>query len=308
MKNTQSTKILLLFIAAFVFLGVFPSPGFSQETVLRGFVHDEQGNPLPNVKITLLDPSRGTRFVLNSNKKGEFMKIGIPPALYRMSFELEGYFPFESQHNISFDAGEKLSVSLKKIPPKIDDDKDFIGGLDLFKEGKYAEAIASFQKTVERFPESIEALYNLGVSYLRNGNPKDAIGVFERAIQLRPDTVEVHFALGECYFLLNQSEKALEAFSKATDLKPQDAKGYYNLGMIYYKYNKTEEALDFLEQAIKLDPKFSSAYYQAGLVSIKKGDLAKAIQFLEDFLKMEPNAPEVNQVKAMIEELKKRKS
>jgi tetratricopeptide (TPR) repeat protein len=78
--------------------------------------------------------------------------------------------------------------------------------------------------------------------------------------------------------------------------------------MIYYKYNKTEEALDFLEQAIKLDPKFSSAYYQAGLVSIKKGDLAKAIQFLEDFLKMEPNAPEVNQVKAMIEELKKRKS
>ena len=302
----SAKSMAFLFLSFIILFSFFPSQSFSQETVIRGIVHDEQGNPLQKVKITLFDPSRGAKFSLSSNKKGEFIKIGIPPSAYKLSFELEGYFSFESQLLVRFAMEEKLDITLKKIPPKIDDDKDFANGISLFKEGKYKEATDSFLKVAEKFPDSIEAFYNLGVSYLRSGDAQSAIAALEKAIQLKQDAVEVYFALGECYFNLGQSEKAMEAFSKATNFDPNNPKAYYNLGIVYYKYNRTDEAIGFFEKAIELDPKLSSAYYQAGLANIKKGDLQKAIKYFEDFLNLEPDAPEANQVKAMIEELKKR--
>ncbi|MDH7513087.1 MAG: tetratricopeptide repeat protein [Clostridiales bacterium] len=299
-------SMFYFFLTAFIFMSFSFCPGFSQETVLRGIVHDEQGNRLQKVKITLLDPSRGTRFVLSSNKAGEFIKVGIPPSAYKASFELEGYFPFETQLVVSIGMEEKVVITLKKIPPKIDDDEDFVAGINFFNAGNYQEAIDAFLKAAERFPENVEPFYNLGISYLRNGNPESAISPMEKVIKMKPDTVEAYFALGECYFNLGQSEKALEAFSKATNFDPHNAKAYYNLGILYYKYDKTDEALGYLEKAIELDPKLSSAYYEAGLANVKKGEYQKAIKYFEDFLKLSPDSSEANQAKAIIEELKKK--
>jgi len=304
-SSRQEPK-LSLFLAMLSLFSLFFSKGFGQETVLRGIVQDNQGNPLQKVKITLIDPSRGTKFAMNSSKMGEFMKVGIPPSTYKVSFELEGYFRFESQIGIQPGIEEKMSVTLKKIPPKIDDDRDFIEGINFFKEGKYAEAVGLFLRVIEKFPDNIEPFYNLGVSYLRSGNPEKAIGALEKAVHLKPDTVEAYFALGECYFNLGQSEKAMEAFSKATNIEPNSAKAYYNIGIIYYKNNETDKAIGFFEKAMALDPKLSSAYYQAGLANIKKGDFQRAIKHFEDFIRLEPDAPEAGLAKSLIEELKKK--
>ncbi len=97
----------------------------------------------------------------------------------------------------------------------------------------------------------------------------------------------------------------MDAFSHRLELQPDNAKAYYNLGSVYYKYDKTEEAISHFEKCIKINPKFSSAYHQAWLASVKKGDLQKTIKYFEDLLRLEPNAPEANQVTAMIEQLKK---
>ena len=304
-SNRQKTErsLFLAVLGLFIF---FLSKGFGQETVFRGIIQDSQGNPLPKVKITLINPSRGTRFVLSSNKKGEFTKIGVPSSTYDVSFELEGYFRFETRIGIQVGIEEKTIVTLKKIPPKIDDDRDFMDGINFFKEGKYTEAVGLFLKVIEKFPDNVEPFYNLGVSYLRGGNPEKAIGALENAVRLKPDAVEAYFALGECYFNLGQSEKATEAFSKATNIEPNSAKAYYNLGIIYYKNNETDQAIGFFEKAIALDSKLASAHYQAGLANIKKGDFQRAIKHFEDFIRLEPDSREAGQAKAMIEELKKK--
>jgi tetratricopeptide (TPR) repeat protein len=282
------------------------SRGSGQETVFRGLVKDNQGQPLPKVKITLVDPTRGTRFSLSSNKAGEFTKVGVPAATYNASFELDGYFRFETRVSLMPGNEEKVLITLQRIPPKIDDDPDFAAGIDLFKGGRYEEAISLFQKVAAQFPDNVEPFYNLGVSYLRSGNPEKAIAALERAVQLKPDALEAYFALGECYFNLGQADKAMEAFSKATDIEPGSAKAYYNLGIIYYKNNETDQAIRFFEQAIALDPKFPSAYYQAGLANIKKGDYQKAIKHFEDFIKLEPDSADAGRARAIIEELRKK--
>jgi len=279
--------------------------GFGQEGAVKGIVKDRTGQPLKDVKVTFTDTRSGNRFSLKSNKEGKFLKFAIPQAEYRVKAELEGYKPFETILFIAFGQDENVEIALEKIPPKIDEDKDFIEGVNLFRQAKYKESIEYFEKVAARYPDSPEILYNLGISAFRDGDTDRAIVVFDKALQITPDMVEVYLALGECYFNKGEKEKAMDAFSKAISFQPANAKAHYNLGIIYYKIEKLDEALAEFQKAIDLDSGFSSPFYQAGIVSVKKGDLKAALQYFETFLKMEPDAPEAAQVKTMIEELKK---
>lgn len=304
MKNLASKIFSFLIILAFPL--AIPHLNFAQDTVVKGVVTDQEGKPLKNAKITFLDPARGLKFIVKSDKKGNFIKAGIPPSFYKITAELKGYFPLQSQARIRFGMEEKITIKLRKIPPRVDEDKDLSKGIDFFTQGQYDKAIASFEKVIEKFPSSVEGYYNLGLTYLRKGDIDQAIVSLEKDKELYPEGIEVYLALGECYFNKGDSEKAMSSFSRAIELQPDNPRAYYNLGIVYYKLDKTDEALQAFNKSIELNPEFSSVHYQAGLASIKKGDYKRAIKYFEDFLKLEPAAPEEDQVKAMIEELKKR--
>jgi tetratricopeptide (TPR) repeat protein len=306
MKRAYLISKIIPVSALLALLLSIPHLNIAQDTVVKGIVTDTEGNPIKNVKITLSDPSRGLNFTVKSDKKGDFIKVGIPPSFYRITAECEGYYPLQSQARLRLGITENITIKLTKIPPKIEDDVDLSKGIEFFKQGKYDDAIEYFEKVIEKFPSSTAAYYNLGISYLRKGDVDQAITSLEKAVESNPEAIEAYFALGECYFNKGESEKAMQSFSRALELQPDNPKAYYNLGIVYYKHDRLEEALTSFEKTINLDPNFSSAYYQAALACIKKGDFKKAIDYLENFLKLEPNAPEAGQVKAMIEELKKR--
>jgi tetratricopeptide (TPR) repeat protein len=295
-------------LAVFLFLvslTLIPSLGFGQDTVVKGVVTDPDGNPVEGAKITFFNSDRGLKFTVESDKEGKFIKAGIIPTGYRVTVEKEGFFTMESQARIRFGYTEEMNVKIRKVPPKLEDDKNLSRGIDLFTEGKYDDAIKCFEKVIEKFPENIEGHYNLGLSYLRKGDVNQAIASFEKAAELNPEAMPIFLALGEAYFNKGENEKALENYQQAIKIDPENPKAHYNLAMVYYKLNQTEEALLEFDNCIELAPENSTARYQAGLASIKHGDFERAIAYFESFLKLEPNAPETNQVKAIIEELKK---
>jgi tetratricopeptide (TPR) repeat protein len=296
------TGLVFLLILTLAFAG---SLAFAQNTVIRGKITDPEKKPLPNVTVTLRDSSTGVKFVVKSKKDGSFMKLGIPPARYQVTLELEGYFPLEFPLQVNFGDDKENAFTMEKVPPKIGDDPDLAEAMKYFQESKYEEAVKYFQKGAAKFPRSVEIPYNLGISYLRSGRVDEAIASFEKAISLKPDLIDPYYALGECYFNKGDSDKALATFKKALELQPDSGRVYYNLGIIYYKNNMTDEAINYFEQAKKLSPDFTSTFYQLGLAYIKKGDFVRAIENLEKFLALEPNASEAAATKKMIEELKK---
>jgi len=281
------------------------SLAFGQVTAIRGKILDPEKKPLANVTVTILDSSTGAKFVVKSNKSGSFMRYGIPPATYKVTMELEGYFPLEFPIQVEFGDNKENEFTLEKIPPKISEDPDLAEAMKYLQESNYEKAIEFFQKGAAKFPQSVEIFYNLGVSYLRLGRVDEAISSLEKAVSLKPDLLEPYYALGECYFTKGDSEKALATFKKALEIQPDNGKVYYNLGIVYYKKDMTDEAISHFEQAKRLSPDFSSAWYQLGLAYIKKGDFPRAVENLEKFLTLEPNSPEIGTVRKMIEELKK---
>jgi tetratricopeptide (TPR) repeat protein len=301
-KTPSSMSILAWAFCIFLMLGLRLS--FAQESVVQGIVTDEQGKAIKNARLTLLDPATGLKFALKTDKDGKFMKVGIPPAIYKVTIEAEGFLTLESEATMRFGIKENLAIKLKKsLSPT---DKDLTEGSDLFRAGKYDQAIESFKRVVEKFPSNYEGFYNLGLSYMKKKEMDSAITALQKAAELNPQSLEVVFALGESYFVKGDIEKALQSFSRAIELKPESATAHYDLGLAYYKLNKNEEALAQFDKAIELNPNGASVYYQAGLAAIRLESFDRAIKYFEGFLKIEPNAPEAAQVKTMLDELRKR--
>ena len=304
-KNTSEKRIV--FVCLFVMLWISThTMNFAQNVVISGVVTDQEGNPLKDVQIKLEDAARGLKFDLKSNKKGNFMKVGIPFATYRITAVLEGYFPFDSQIQPKMGAEERIIIKLTKIPPRLDEDKDFAEGSEFFVKQQYAEAIISFEKVIERFPSRYEGFYNLGLAHLRAGTVDQAIVNFEKSIELNPDSHESYRALGESYFQKGEGEKAEKNLAQAVALQPDNPMSHYSLGLAYEKMERPNDALQSYQKAIALKPDLSAPYYLAALVSIRLENFKEAVEYFQKFLELEPDAPEASQVKAMIEELKKR--
>ena len=261
--DTHLPKFLNIFLL-FTVLILVPSTSFGQDTIVKGVITDVDGKPIPDAKIAFYDPDRGHKFNVESDKDGRFIKAGIIPAVYRVTVEKDGFIPLDSQARIRYGFTEEITIKLRKVLPKLEDDKNLSEGTKLFGEGKYDEAIVSFEKVVDKFPNNIEGYYNLGLSYLRKGDVDQAIASFEKAAELNPEALPVFLALGEAYFSKGDNEKAMESYQQAIEIDPENPGAHYNLGMVYYKLNKTEEALLSFDTCIGFAPENASAYYQAG--------------------------------------------
>lgn len=292
--------------ALLIVFAVLPAIGFRQQTVVQGTIADGEGNPLKDVKVTFVDKASGSQFSVMTKKDGKFVKIGLPPSTYTATFETEGYFPYSLDVNLGIDDQKAVKVTLKKIPPKIGDDKNLAEGIDLYQQGRYQEAIDAFHKLIETFPGNPSVYAYLGIAYLRNKEIDQAIAFLSKAVDLNTDFAPAYLALGESYLMKNDHDKAVESIQRALKIQPENAPAHYDLGLLYYKIDKVEEAVAEFEKAIALDPKLSSAFYQLGLAQIKKGDYKKSVRYLEEFLNLQPQSPEAAQVRAIIEELKKK--
>ncbi len=292
----------MLFFSAIL---VFPVDHLAQQTVVEGIVVDRDENPLKNVKITFTDRDRGTKFTLKSNKKGKFMKVGIPPSHYIITVQMEGYFPLESEFKVDFGSNSGVKLIMEKIPPKVEQDPKLTEGAQLFQQGKYEEAIILFQKVIEKDPNNVDANYNLALSLLRSGKQDEAIALLEKVKEMKPGMVETYLALGECYFNKGENDKAVSHFERALEMEPNNAEVYYNLGIIHYKNDRTDDAIKNFLTSKNLDPEFAPTYYQLGLAYIKKGEIDKAIQNLEMFLEVDPDSPQAPQVRNILDSLKK---
>ena len=77
MKNTKTRWSLIIGFACFsIYLSL---PLFSQNFPVQGVVRDKDGEkPLANIKIIFLNLRNGMEFSCKSNKKGVYMRAGIP--------------------------------------------------------------------------------------------------------------------------------------------------------------------------------------------------------------------------------------
>jgi Ca-activated chloride channel homolog len=107
-----SLSILLLLTGSLTILG---EAGFGQQGRITGTVADDQGQPLKDALIVLVESSSGLKYMTKSTAAGDFAVSNLPPGTYEIYVELAGYKNYAKK---GITLSEEKAVALKvKLSP-----------------------------------------------------------------------------------------------------------------------------------------------------------------------------------------------
>jgi tetratricopeptide (TPR) repeat protein len=280
-------------------LGLLATPARAQTGTARGKVLDAQGQPIADAKVLVEYQGGITRkFETKTNKKGEYMQVGMQPGPYRFTATKEGYQPSVIE-NYRVALGEPTQIPDFKLMtaaqvkeqaggPDLELKESFTKAVELQAAGKLDEAEAAYKAIIEKHPDVPEVYQNLGNIYALRKDVPAAEAAFTKALELRPESADIAAQLAKLYQDNGQPEKAMAVMEKSAGSNPQDAKAQFNRGIFLLNAGKNEEAIAAFEAAIKADPGMTEAYYRLGALMVGQGKIPEAIANLEKYLSMNP--------------------
>ena len=299
-------------LLAFVFLtAIF---AFSQDWKgkgrIMGHVLDEQGKPIEGVKVKLLYVQNNSGFEVMSDAMGEWKASWLRGGMWFIDFEKVGFEVKKIQFQVNeSQKNPEVDVNLKKAEGLVLTDelkKALNEGNTLFNEGKYEEAIASFDKILAGYPDAFIINKNIGNSYFKMEKYDKAEEYYLKVLEKDPQSSEAMLLIGNCYANRGQNEKALEWYGKIEFEKIKDPTVLYNIGADFFNVSKFEEALKYYKKAVELKEDFLEALYQLGLTYLNLQNNQESLSTFEKYLKYDPNSEKASLVKGFIEFLKKK--
>lgn len=127
-------------------------------------------------------------------------------------------------------------------------------GLQYRQQGRYNEAIAAMEKSVELEPENISGRVNLGWTLHLAGKQTKAAQSLWKAVYYKPTHVLAYNALGIVYLVDENLPAAVLIHSVAAFLKPDNEIAFYNLSLALHQLEIYPLAITTANRAAKLEP------------------------------------------------------
>jgi tetratricopeptide (TPR) repeat protein len=144
--------------------------------------------------------------------------------------------------------------------------------------GKFAAAIANYDKAIAIHADYADAYFNRGNAQRELGQWEAALLSYERAVSIRTDFAPAHFYRGNVLYQLAQLDAALESYRLAIVHGPDFAEAYSNRGNVLRKLGQYEAALASYDRAIAIKPDWAEAHFNRGVAlnELKLPDAALA--------------------------------
>ncbi len=174
-------------------------------------------------------------------------------------------------------------------------------GVQSYKNAKYEDAIAHFQKAVALDPRLLNARLYLATAYAQQYVPgadtsdnnqmgQQAIDEYKRVLEMDPHNTNSVKGIASLYFNMKKFEQAKEYHEKAKQLDPNDPEEYYSIAVIdwtqTYAPRQEERAKLGLkpEEPLK-DKKVCESLRERNLPKVDEGiqNLTKALQLRPDY-------------------------
>lgn len=165
--------------------------------------------------------------------------------------------------------------------------------------GDYRRAILAGQRAVRMFPNSVEANFCLGASYLQVGELKLAVEYLKRAESLTSDKNHlsaIYNLLGQASYRMDDLDLALYYFSRQLVIdrelgnKEGEAGALGGIAVIHQKKGDYDKALDYYQQALSLvkdDENKATIYNNMASIYLSKKDYNKVIEYFQKAIELE---------------------
>jgi tetratricopeptide (TPR) repeat protein len=153
----------------------------------------------------------------------------------------------------------------------------------------WKDDVSVWSDTLEKAPDSLGALNNLGHALIKKGKYDLAITHLNRAVAINPKAEKAHGNMGFAFYGKKDYQKALSAFKKVLQLNPRSAETYNNIGMVSRDTRDYKTAFASFQKSIEINPKFAQAYINRAKLYMVQGEKIKAIADYQAALKLAPH-------------------
>lgn len=176
-------------------------------------------------------------------------------------------FVFEKKSTSDFGKSDATAtVASKALPRELQDVA--IAARKNLQQRKYRTAEKQYQIILEKDPNNLDALSNLGVVYFRTGKTQSAESTLTQALAIAPNNDYVLTTLGIVHYRQSRFDEALKELRKAIELNPNSATAHNYLGITASQKGRQQEAEKEMLQAIAKDPNYADAHFNLAVLLI----------------------------------------
>src|SRR5437879_3073333 len=194
-NGRQAGLVACVVLAAVALLS---PPVAAQSTgMVRGVVKDMKGEPVENAKVMIEADGTSRKFETKSNKKGEFIQIGLASGRYKVSAEKDKVvsnvanvsvsISRPAEANLILGAAAAAAAGKEAAEKSAELRKAFDEGVVASKAGNYDEAIAKFKAAADLNPNCYDCYYNIAYSATQKKDYEAAEAAYKKAIEIKAD-------------------------------------------------------------------------------------------------------------------------
>jgi tetratricopeptide (TPR) repeat protein len=173
-----------------------------------------------------------------------------------------------------------LDEAIKKNPKEAVYFRD--RGHAYYKLDAKEEALADFKTALRLDPDIKLATKSVALCYLSLSKYADAIDTCTKGLEKEPHQYELFAIRGEAYFSIKRFKESIKDMSKAIEMRPID--NYYKArAKAYEELQQWNNAINDYSQSIAINPSTGVQYKRRGLCYMNVREYAKAVS---DFSRM----------------------
>ena len=304
-------------VTAALLVAALAAPAMAQTGMLKGKVVDQADKPIEGATVTIAAKAMKSSRDVKTNKKGEFVQIGLFPGEYSVTAEKDGHKGIVDTR-VSIGENPDLMIRIGPAGPSPEAaakaaalQKTFDDGVALSKSGDFDGSIAKFNDALTQAPNCHDCYYNIGFAHSQKKEWVEAEAAYKKATELKPDYGEAWSGLANAYNQQKKLDEALAASAEAAKYSGSatgaggGAGALYNQGVILWNQSKYAEAKEKFAAAAAADPGYADAHYRLGMANLNLGDMAGAATAFEGYLKAAPTGEHAEQVKGILSSIKK---
>jgi tetratricopeptide (TPR) repeat protein len=311
----RSIRVLALLVLALA-AGRIPARATVEFATLRGKVFDTDKKPLADVQISFEFKGESRVKIMKNgvtDKKGGFVRAGLPGGEYKITFTKEGYQTYVMEMTLPLGgfaeakdvvmpaakteaAGGPLPPNTEAVLPadvsstpiKVAYEKASAAT----KEGRLDDAVASYNEVIQLAPQLAAAHYNLAFVYQTQKKWKEAEAEFAKVTELQPTRSDSFIALAAVRELDGRGIEGVEGLLKVAPSFEQDANFQFALGITCIDLGRSAEASTALKKVAALDPSNVEVHFHLGSLAVGANDVPGALAELQKYVSLQGQDPQ----------------
>lgn len=167
-------------------------------------------------------------------------------------------------------------------------DKRLIEARRLLENYDLAQAVQTYEKLTQQFPNKAQIWYEYGCAACKDGQIDVADRVWNKTLQLDPQNGQLMLQVGHQYQSARQPESARAWFQKAADADPKSINPHMAMAILSEQNHRFAESRAAVAACLAIDPRDDQARYYEAFLDRRENKLPDAERRLRELIASNP--------------------